>query len=166
MLDRLDAFVERVFVIALEDGHGLLGQDRPVVDLDGGDVDRAAGHLHAGGEGLGHGVGAPERRQQAGMGVDDPVGEGGEHRLGQHGHEPCHGHEIHVVGPQRLDDRSGEGDPVGQVFRPVHHGRRDAGGGGPVQGGHAGPVGDDDRHRQAGVDDRLQIGPAPRGQHS
>src|SRR6478609_3540347 len=49
-LDLLDALVERVLGVAVEDGHGLLGEDRTGVDREAGDVDRRAGDLHPGGQ--------------------------------------------------------------------------------------------------------------------
>jgi hypothetical protein len=166
VLDRLDAVVESVLAVVGEDGHRLLGQDGPVVHGEGGHVDGAAGDLDPGGQGVGHGVGAAEGGQQAGVGVDHPAGESVEDLGGEHGHEPGHGHQVDVVGGERLDDGGGERQPVGQVPGPVDHHRGDAGGGGPVEGGHSRPVGDDHRHRQTGVDDRLQVGAASRGQHS
>ena len=46
-LDCLDALVQRLDGVAVEDRHRLLGQDRPGVDLEGRDVHRAPRDLHA-----------------------------------------------------------------------------------------------------------------------
>src|SRR3546814_13545111 len=46
-LDGLDALVQRRLVVVGQHGHRILGADRPGVDLEGRDVDRAAGDLPA-----------------------------------------------------------------------------------------------------------------------
>src|SRR6266581_1976401 len=72
-LDLLDALVKRLGSVAGQDRHGLLGEDRTVIDFDRGDVDSAAGHLDAGRQRLLDRVRALERREQGGMRVRDPV---------------------------------------------------------------------------------------------
>ena len=65
---------------------------------------------HAGGQGVAHAVPARERRQQGGVGVQDPAGKGPVHGLGHHGPEAGHGHEVDLVGHQR--GRHGGREPV------------------------------------------------------
>src|SRR2546430_4983393 len=72
-LDFLDALVERLGSVAGQDRHGLLGEDRTVIDFHRGDVDGAAGHLDACRERVLHRVRGPERREQGGMRVRDLV---------------------------------------------------------------------------------------------
>ena len=62
--------------VARQDGHGLLGEDRSVVDVKGGDVHRGAGDRDAGREGVADAVGPREVGQQRRVGVEDGAGEG------------------------------------------------------------------------------------------
>ena len=68
-LDLLDALVQGLFGVAVEDRDGLLGEDRPGVDVFGDEVDGAARHRHPGRERVADRVPALERRQQRGMRV-------------------------------------------------------------------------------------------------
>ena len=65
---------------------GLLEHDRAAVERRVDEVDRAAGDLRAVGERVADGVAARERRQQRGVGVQDPARERGEHRRADEAH--------------------------------------------------------------------------------
>ena len=72
-LDVLDPLVQRVDGVVGEHRHRFLGQDRPVVDLERGQVHGTAGDLHARGQRVVHRVPALERGQQRRMRVHDRV---------------------------------------------------------------------------------------------
>ena len=78
VLDRVDPRVEARLVVVGQDRHRLLGDDRAAVERGVDEVDGGAGHPRAVGERIADGVGARERGQQRGMGVDDPPAERGE----------------------------------------------------------------------------------------
>ena len=147
-LDLLDALVQRVFGVAGQDGDGLLRQDRPVVDLFGGDVDGRAGDLDPERQRVAHRVPALERGQQRRVGVQHPTRERGRQRR-DHRAEPGHGHEIDAVGLQDLDELLPVGGAV-EAGSPL--GALDELAGDGVLGGDverpAGPVGDDHRDRE------------------
>lgn len=71
----LDAGVERGGVVARQDRHRALGDDRPGVDAAIDEVDRDPGQLAAVGQGLGRTVDTGERGQEGGVGIDDRSGE-------------------------------------------------------------------------------------------
>ena len=100
-LGDLDPFVQRLLGVAGQHRDHLLGQDRPGVHLQGGQVHGAPGLGHAGGQGVAHAVPAREGRQQGGVRVQDAVREGAVHRLGHDGAEAGHGHEVDLVRHQR-----------------------------------------------------------------
>ena len=87
-LDHLDALVEGLLVVAVEHRDGLLREDRAGVGARVDQVHRAAGDPDAVGERVPHGVRAGERRQQGGVGVEDPLREGLEDRRAEDPHEP------------------------------------------------------------------------------
>ena len=101
-LDLLDALVQRLDGVVGQHGHGFLGEDRALVDLEAGDVDGAAGDLHAVLERVGYRVPALERGQQGRVGVHDLVGVGVVDRLLEDGAEARHGQQVEVVTPQGL----------------------------------------------------------------
>ena len=90
-------------VVAGQDRHGLLGDDRPAVEGRVDEVDGAAGDPHARGERVLDRVRARERRQERRMRVDDPAVE-----RGQDGRPD----DPHVAGEDdRVDPDRGERSP-------------------------------------------------------
>ena len=164
-LDVLDPLVQRLDGVVGQDRHRLLGEDRAVVDVEAGEVHRAAGDLDPGRERVLDRVPALERREQRGMGVDDPVREGVVDRLLEDRAEAGHRDEVDLVAGQLVDHLVGVGDPVevGAEAGAGHHHRRDAGGLGPAGGG-ARTVHDHHDDRQTGVQERLEDGSTPRRQ--
>src|SRR5687767_9101672 len=71
-LDRLDAIVQRVLVIAGKDGDALLREDRAAVDAVVDDDDARPRLRDSGGEGVAHAVRTGELGQVGRVGVDDP----------------------------------------------------------------------------------------------
>ena len=166
-LDGLDALVEGVDGVVGEDGHRLLGHDRPGVHLEGGHVDGAPGDLHPVGQGVGHPVPAGERRQQGRVGVEDPPAERVEDGLVEDGAEAGHGHQVDLGLVQDVHDLLGVGHPIeirAEVL-PLDHPGVDAGPLGHLDGTTR-AVDDDDDHGQGPVEHGLENGPAPRGQHT
>ena len=168
-LDRLDALVQGGLGVAGPDGHPGLGQHRPGIHLQGGDVDGGPGLLGPGGQSVSHGVPPGEGRQQGGVGVEDATGVGIVDGLAEHGPEAGHDHHVDGV----LEEGGGDGGRVaGAIERgpesaelgPVDEQGGHTGGGADLQGA-AGPVGGHQPDRQAGVQDGLEDGPAARGQH-
>ena len=100
-LDHLDALVQRLLGVAGEDRDHLLGQDRPGIHFEGGQVHGAARLGDTGGQGVTHPVPARERREQGGVGVQDPIGKGLVDGTRHDGAEARHGHQIDLVGHQR-----------------------------------------------------------------
>ena len=88
----------RLVVVVGQDRDRLLRDDRSAVERGIDEMDRAAGHGHAVGQGIRHGMGAGEGRQQRRMGVDDPSRESGQHRGAD---------DPHVTG--KHDDVGGDG---------------------------------------------------------
>ena len=96
-----DPVVERRGVVAGQDRHGLLGDDRAAVEGRVDQVDGAAGDPHARGESVLDRVRARERRQEGRVRVDDPAVE-----RGQDGRPD----DPHVAGEDdRVDPHRGEG---------------------------------------------------------
>ena len=144
----------------------LLGEDRPGVHFERGQVHGAAGLRHARGQGVAHPVPAGEGGEERRMGVQDPVGKGAVHGLGHDRAEARHGHQIHPVGQKRGGDRLGVGGPIEVgpepavglpvdelVGRPLRTRQRQRG---------TGTVRDDRGDRETGVEHGLQDRPAPR----
>ena len=164
-LHGLDALVERGLVVVGQDRHGLLGEDRPGVHLEGGHVDRAARDLDAGLEGVADRVPALEGRQEGRVGVQDAVGEAVVDRLGEHRPEAGHDDEVDpglledvgdlrgVLGPVEVLAEAGPLDQLGRHAVGLGH-----------LGGPGGPVDEDQLHGDAVVEDGLQQGPAARGE--
>lgn len=71
-----DAALEVGFGFAGVDADGGLQDDGAGVEVVGDDVGAAAGAVDAGGDSLADGMQTLERRQEAGVDVDDAVGEG------------------------------------------------------------------------------------------
>ena len=113
-LDRLDALVQRLVGVVGQDGHRLLGEDRPGVDLLGGHVHRAArSPSRRSASASSHRVPAGERRQQRRMGVEDAPGEA-RRRPAWPRMVPKPGHDDQVDARrlERVDDPLGVGHPV------------------------------------------------------
>ena len=108
----LDAFVQGLLGVAVEDGDRLLGEDRPGVDVLGDEVHGRSRHLHPELERVAHRVPTLERRQERGMGVDRPAAVGVDERLRQDRAEAGDGDEVDVVAVQHVDDVVRVGDPV------------------------------------------------------
>ena len=72
VLDGADPVVEGRHVVAGQDRHGLLRDDRPTVERRVDEVDRAAGHGRAVRQRVRDGMAARERRQQRRVRVEDP----------------------------------------------------------------------------------------------
>src|SRR5438067_2024156 len=86
---RWSARVQARFVIASQDWHRLLGDDRAAVEDVVDEVHRDARERHAGGERVAYGVCARERRQQGRMDVEDAVGEGPQDAWPDNPHVAC-----------------------------------------------------------------------------
>ena len=74
-LDDLDAFVQARLVVVVADLDGTLRDDRSGVRALVDEDDTRPGHLDAVGQRVADAVGAGERRQQRGVGVDGAVAE-------------------------------------------------------------------------------------------
>ncbi len=135
MLDGLDARPQARFVVAGQDRHRLLGEDRATVERGVDEVDRDAGHDHAMLEGVADAVRARERRQQRGMGVDDPARVGSQHERADQPQVPGQHHDIGAGAGERLGQRG--------VVATRDEGRVDPLLGSPVES-WAGPIGDDE----------------------
>ena len=115
MLLGLDPLVQAVLVVAGLDRHRRLEQHRAMVDLLVDQVDGAAGDLDPVGEGVADGVGTPEGRQQAGMGVDDAVGKGADEPGTEDTHEAGQADHVRPGGGDPVAQGQVEGRPVGVV---------------------------------------------------
>jgi len=73
VFDGQDPLMERRLVVAGEDRHGLLGDDRSTVEGRIDEVDGRPGHGRAMGKGVANGMRAREGRQQRRVGVEDPA---------------------------------------------------------------------------------------------
>src|SRR5260370_2935116 len=111
-LDFLDALVERLGSVVGQDRHGLLGEDRAVVEVERRNVDGAAGHLDAGRERVLDRVRALERPELGRMRVRDHSAVRVVDRMLEDGHEPGHGDEVDLVALERVDDPLGVRPPV------------------------------------------------------
>ena len=105
MLDGADPIVERRDVVAGHDGHRLLGHDRATVERLVDEVDGAAGHGHAVGQGVQHGMGPGERREQRRVRVEDPTREGGEHLGSDDPHVAGQDDDVRMGGAERVRER-------------------------------------------------------------
>ena len=168
-LDHLDPLVQGLDGVVGQDRHRLLGQDRPGVHLERGQVHRAPRHLHPGRQRVLHGVPAGEGRQQGRVGVEDPAAEGVVDRLGR---APCRSR------PWRPDPARGrpappsparctpsgrtraEAAPLAAVDQLSRHPGRS----GDLQP-PAGTVGEHHADRDPGVQHGLEDRPTPRNQH-
>ena len=139
----------------------------PVVDLEGGEVHGAAGDLHARGQRVVHRVPALERRQQRGMGVDDPAGEGVVDRLGEDGAEAGHRHQVDVVAARARRRTSWvyatRSKSAPKLVRSTSSAATPASSAIAERAARA--VGEHDRDGQVGVEHGAQDGAAPRCQH-
>ena len=124
------------------------------------------GDLHPRGDGIVDRVPALERREQRGVRVDDPVGEGVVDRLLEDGAEAGHGDEVDVVAAEGVEHLVGVGDPVevGTKSGAFDDLDRHAGGFGDAERA-ARSVGEDDRDREVVVEHRAQDRAAARRQH-
>ena len=124
---------------------------------------------HAGGQGVAHGVPPGEGGQEGGVGVEDPAGEGIVDRLARTVPKPAITTTSTVGLDQGGGDRAGVAVPVEARTRSRRRRTRSTSTAGTDgRGRHverpAGPVGDDQAHRQAGGEDGLQDGAASRDQ--
>ena len=151
--------------------HGL-GQHRSCVDLFNHLVDGASGLADPGGQRLSDGVEPPERRQQAGVQIEQTTGEG----LDQAGCDDPHptGHDHQINGVLLQPDHQGivqvlpAGKPA-MVEQAAGHAKPL----GPGDGPRRRPVDDQQHHLSpavpigsAGLDQSLKVAAAARGQHS
>src|SRR5690606_4457684 len=104
-LHLLDALVQGVLVVMPAHGNGFLGDDGSGVHAFVDEVNRTARHLHPVRQGVPYGVGAGERRQQRGVGVDGPAAEPREEARPEDLHEAGGHHQVRLV----LRDRLGQG---------------------------------------------------------
>ena len=111
-LGHLDPLVQRRFGVVRQHRDPLLGEDRPCIHFEGGEVDRAAGFSNPGRQRIAHTMPAGKSRQEGRMGIEDPVGERIVDALAQHGAKTRHGDQIELVGDQRGRDARGEGVSV------------------------------------------------------
>ena len=102
MLLHLDAPAEAGVVIATEDGHGRLHEDAARIHLLADQVGRAARQGDSRRQGLAHRIEAAKARQQGGVNVDQPVGEGANKDWGDNPHPARHHHQIHRGCPKGL----------------------------------------------------------------
>src|SRR5262249_31062130 len=139
----------------------------PGVDLGGGDVDGAAGDLHAVGKGVLDAVPAGERRQECGGGVQDPAAVAVEDQAVQDRAVPGHGDQVDVRLVKGGDHPLGVRCPVEGLAEvvPFDHRGGDPGPGGDVDG-TAGTVDHDGHDGQRALEDGVEDRPAPRGQHT
>ena len=108
----LDAFVQGVLGVVVEDGDSFLGQDRAGVDVLGDEMHGRPRHLHPELERVPHSVPSLEGGKQRGMGVDGPTAVRVDERLREDGAEARDGDEVDVVALEGVDDVVGVGDPV------------------------------------------------------
>ena len=140
VLHGLDPPPQRRFVVAGQDRHRLLDDDRTAIQRLVDQVDRAATEDHAVRKGIANGVRARERRQQRRMGVHDPARERGEHGRAHHPHVPREDDDVGRRGPEGLGE--GRVVPAGDERRLDPLLRC------PVEGG-TGTVGEDEDDRPA-----------------
>ena len=124
VLDGADPVVEGRDVVAGQDRHGLLDDDRAAVEGLVHEMDGAAGDGHAVGERVGDRVRARERGQQRRVGVQDPAVERAEHRRPDDAHVAGEGNDVRAHGLERRRQRrvvttgdEGRLDPL--LCRPV-----------------------------------------------
>ncbi len=169
-LDHLDPLVQRLLGVAGEDGDHLLGQDRPGVHLQGGQVHGAPRLGHAGGQGVTHPVPARERREQGRVRVQDPPRKGPVDGLAQHGPEAGHGHQVDLVRHQRGRHGGREAVPVEFRAEAAIEAPVDELGGRAVRLGEgergAGAIREDGRDRQPRLEHGLQDRPGTRDKDS
>ncbi len=67
---------------------------------------------------------------------------------------------------ERMNHRFGERDAIGEVLTPVDRDRGDPGGPGALKRTAIRPITDDDLHRNATVEDRLENGASAGGKHA
>jgi hypothetical protein len=151
-----DARGERLLVVVGLNRHGRLQHDRAAVHPLVHEVHGGACDLDAVVERLPLGVQAGERREQRGMDVERPPGEGPHvdrredpHEAGvAHQHHPPRGQLLHQLGVERL--------PVGEVLG-IEPERLDAGGPRPLQRRRALTVGDHHRDVRRVVRPRARV---------
>jgi hypothetical protein len=171
VLAREDAQAQGLLVVAGQDGDGGLRDDGTGVGAAIDQMHGAAGDPHAVLEGLTLRVDAREGRQERRVDVDDVHREGVEHHVREQAHEPCQDDPFGPVGAQGLHHGRVEG-ATALVMRVIDDDGRNAGGARPVDRPGAGDVRDDDGDacvelaRGDGVDDGLQVRPAPGRQHA
>lgn len=97
MLLPVDALFQGRTGLARQHRHHRLGQHRSGVDLLNHLMNGAAGLAHPGGQGLADGIKAAEGRQEAGVEIQQPAGEGLDQTGGDDPHPAGHHDEIHSV---------------------------------------------------------------------
>jgi len=134
------------------------------------DVHGAAGDLDPVGEGIAHGVGTGEGRQQGGVGVDDPPAEGVDESRSEHAHEAGADDPIGGEIANRL--RQGVVPEVTRREVPRRAGEAwNAGDLGPLERGAARHIAADRHHLSveatvgAGIHERLQESAGAGRQH-
>ena len=150
--------------------------DGPSVALRADKMDGGPGQLDPIGQGLlvdmkSIAPRSGEGGDQGGVDVQNGVGEGPDHLLGEDGHKSGQHHQLDVQLVQLVHQGHGHG-PVGGVIPPVYHIAGDARLFGPLQGVSVGGGGDHggdgavyDLAPALGIDEGLKIGPAAGDQH-
>ena len=105
VLDGVDPRREAGLVVAGEHRDRLLEQDRSAVERLVDEVDRDAGHRRAVGQGIGHGMGAGESRQERRVDVEDPAAERCQHRRADDPHVAGEHDDVDVDRGQGLGER-------------------------------------------------------------
>ena len=111
----LNAFVQGLFGIVVQNGHCRLGEDGAGVNARIHKVDGQAGDLHAVGQGVTHAVRTREGGQQGGVGVNNAVAETLNQLRVNNTHEAGEHNVIGVVGSDLFFQRAVPGGAVGVV---------------------------------------------------
>jgi hypothetical protein len=147
--------VQARLVVTGQHRHGALGEHRSGVHPGVDEVDRRAGGVHPGGQGVAHGVRAREGGQQRRVGVDHPAGEGVQDSGAEQLHEPRADDPVRTARGELGRQRPVPGGPVG-VGAQRGDERRHPPGAGVQQPGGVGAVGADGDHLERLV--RLRRG--------
>ncbi len=95
---RFDALVKCFFVIAIQDGHRGLSEDRTCIHSGVHHVNSHAGDFDAVGQSISDAVGPGERRQKGRVGIDDPAIETADQVRIHDAHKTCEDDVIRRVG--------------------------------------------------------------------